>query len=95
MDTACFSQAADRTTELDLKMAMELENRGVDSTRREKLFQELLAARSDISNLTPSQLLEKDMKIALGIPVPGLPILVQVCFNFFRRKCRFICFLMY
>ncbi|XP_023708607.1 exopolyphosphatase PRUNE1 isoform X2 [Cryptotermes secundus] len=77
LDTACFSQTAGRTTELDLKMAMELENRGVDSTRREKLFQELLAARSDVSNLTPSQLLEKDMKITLGIPVPGLPMLVQ------------------
>lgn len=77
LDTACFSQAADRTTELDLKMSMELETRGVDSTRREKLFQELLVARSDVSNLTPSQLLEKDMKIAAGIPVPGLPMLVE------------------
>jgi hypothetical protein len=37
--------------------------------------------------------LEKDMKIASGIPVPGLPLLVEVCFNFFCRKCPFICFL--
>jgi hypothetical protein len=76
-------------------MAMALETRGIDSTRREELFQELLAARSDVSNLTPSQLLEKDMKIASSIPVPGLPMLVQVCVNFFCRKCCFICFLIY
>jgi inorganic pyrophosphatase/exopolyphosphatase len=83
LDTACLSQAADRTTEFDLKMAVELETKGIDSTRREKLFQELLAARSDISSLTPTQLLVKDMKIASGIPVPGLPVLIEVYFNFF------------
>jgi hypothetical protein len=70
-------------------MAMELETKGVDSSRREKLFQELLAARSDISNLTPSQLLVKDMKIASGIPVPGLPMLVEVYFNVFLQKKPF------
>ncbi|XP_021921029.1 exopolyphosphatase PRUNE1 isoform X2 [Zootermopsis nevadensis] len=77
LDTACFSRAADRTTALDLKMASELEIRGVDSTKRERLFEELLAARSDVSSLTPSQLLVKDMKFASSIPVPGLPMLVQ------------------
>ncbi|GFG35397.1 hypothetical protein Cfor_10127 [Coptotermes formosanus] len=77
LDTACFSQAADRTTDLDLRMAAEMEARGVDSEGREKLFEELLAARCDVSHLTPSQLLVKDMKIASGVPVPGLPILVE------------------
>jgi inorganic pyrophosphatase/exopolyphosphatase len=77
LDTACFSQAADRTTDLDLRMAAEMEARGVDPGGREKLFEELLAARCDVSHLTPSQLLVKDMKIASGIPVPGLPILVE------------------
>jgi hypothetical protein len=76
-------------------MAMELEARGADSISREKLFEELLAARSDVSSLTPSQLLVKDMKIASGIPVPGLPMLVEVCFNFVCRNCRLICFLIY
>jgi hypothetical protein len=60
-------------------MAAEMEARGVDPGGREKLFEELLAARCDISHLTPSQLLVKDMKIASGVPVPGLPILVEVC----------------
>jgi inorganic pyrophosphatase/exopolyphosphatase len=59
-------------------MASELEARGIDPKRRAKLFEELLAARSDVSNLTPSQLLIKDMKVASGIPVPGLPMLVEV-----------------
>lgn len=60
-------------------MAAEMEARGVEPGGREKLFEELLAARCDISHLTPSQLLVKDMKTASGVPVPGLPILVEVC----------------
>jgi hypothetical protein len=62
-------------------MAAEMEASGVDPGGRRKLFGELLAARCDVSCLTPSQLLVKDMKIASGVPVPGLPILVKVCFN--------------
>lgn len=77
LDTACFSRAADRTTDLDLRMAAEMEARGVDPGGREKLFEELLAARCDVSHLAPSQLLVKDMKMASGIPMPGLPILVE------------------
>jgi hypothetical protein len=60
-------------------MAAEMEARGVDPGGREKLFEELSAARSDVSRLTPSQLLVKDMKMASGVPVSGLPILVEVC----------------
>jgi hypothetical protein len=76
-------------------MASVLETRGVDSTRREKLYEELLAARSDVSSLTPSQLLVKDMKIASGIPVPALPILVEVCFTFFCNRWCLVCFSVY
>ena len=96
LDTACFSQAADRTTDLDLRMAAEMEARGVDPGGREKLFEELLAARCDVSHLTPSQLLVKDMKIASGVPVPGLPILVEVCFGCVFKKMFFFiaCLLM-
>jgi hypothetical protein len=72
-------------------MASELETRGADLARREKLFGELLAARSDVSSLTPSQLLVKDMKIASGIPVPGLPVLVEVRYTFFCNKWCLIC----
>lgn len=70
-------------------MAAEMEARGVDRGGREKLFEELLAARCDVSHLTPSQLLVKDMKIASGVPVPGLPVLVEVCFGCFFKKCLF------
>lgn len=95
LDTACFSQAADRTTDLDLRMAAEMEARGVDSEGREKLFEELLAARCDVSHLTPSQLLVKDMKIASGVPVPGLPILVEVCFGWSIKEHNVVCFIAY
>jgi hypothetical protein len=71
-------------------MAAELEARGAGSEGREKLFEELLAARADVSRLTPHQLLLKDMKVALGIPVPGLPILVEVCYGCFFKKHNFV-----
>jgi len=74
-------------------MAAEMEARGVDPGGREKLFEELLAARCDVRHLTPSQLLVKDMKIASGVPVPGLPVLVEVCFGCFFKKCLFVCFI--
>ncbi|XP_069670607.1 exopolyphosphatase PRUNE1-like isoform X1 [Periplaneta americana] len=77
LDTACFSAAAERTTELDLQVVAQLEARGAGSQKREELFSELLAAQSDVSTLSPGQLLLKDMKVASGIPVPGLPILVR------------------
>ena len=81
LDTACFNPAADKTTELDLQMAKELEARGVNGSSKEKLFADLLAARSDVNSLTAGQLLLKDMKVTQGIPVPGFPILVQVRVN--------------
>jgi hypothetical protein len=64
-------------------MAAEIEARGVDPGGREKLFEELVAARSDVSHLSPSQLLVKDMKTAAGVPVSGLPLLVEVGFGCF------------
>ncbi|KAJ9575630.1 hypothetical protein L9F63_007491, partial [Diploptera punctata] len=81
LDTACFNPAADKTTELDLQMAAELERRGVKGSQKDKLFADLLAARSDVSSLTPSQLLLKDMKVTSGVPMPGFPILVQEFVN--------------
>ncbi|PSN51625.1 Exopolyphosphatase PRUNE1 [Blattella germanica] len=78
LDTACFNPTADKTTPLDLEMASELEKRGVDGSQKEQLFAELTQARSDISTLTPAQLLVKDLKVTSGIPMPGFPILVQV-----------------
>jgi hypothetical protein len=70
-------------------MVAELEARGVDPGGREKLFEELVAARSDVSQLTPSQLLVKDMKMASGVPVPGLPVLVEVGFGCFMKHVFF------
>lgn len=52
------------------------------SVDRNKLFQDLIQAKTQVSELTDSQVLRKDLKIISGIPVPGLPMLV---YDFIKR----------
>ncbi|XP_066996498.2 exopolyphosphatase PRUNE1 [Anabrus simplex] len=77
LDTACLSPNAGRTSQLDLDVISELDKHIGYAVKRDEIFQNLLDARSDISSLSPPQLLVKDMKIINGVPICGLPILVQ------------------
>ncbi|XP_050677061.1 exopolyphosphatase PRUNE1, partial [Leptidea sinapis] len=49
-------------------------------------FERLIASRSDISSLTPDQILRKDLKIIGNIMVPAFPILVQVGYDGRSKK---------
>lgn len=85
LDTVNFSPSADKSRELDVSIANQIEDIiEFDVKSRKHLFNELIKARSDISSLTPLQLLSKDLKIILNpsksivIAIPGFPILVEV-----------------
>lgn len=75
LDTINFSKCA----ELDLNVANEIEM--LTKVNREKLFMELVNARSDISSLSTLQLLYKDMKSIINgelkVCISALPISVQ------------------
>ncbi|XP_050360243.1 exopolyphosphatase PRUNE1 isoform X2 [Nymphalis io] len=80
LDTVNFSKEVNKATLLDedsivyLEKIMKLEN--IQDERQSK-FDRLLRARSDVSSLTPSQLLRKDLKILEDIFVPSFPLLVK------------------
>ncbi|UYV64122.1 PRUNE [Cordylochernes scorpioides] len=63
MDTVCLSEAAQRTTDKDRDIINRLET-VVPSLagQRNELFQELTAAKSDLSGLTVEEVLKKDLK---------------------------------
>lgn len=48
-----------------------------DRKDRKKIYEELWAAHTNVSHLTPSQLLLSDLKIVKSVPVPGVPMLVE------------------
>ncbi|XP_004530565.1 exopolyphosphatase PRUNE1 [Ceratitis capitata] len=89
LDTVNFSESANRYTPKDVEISKKLEhlltNSNSDKTlsERNQIFDELVAARADISRLTAIQLLRKDLKILkntvhnLSIAIPGFPMLVQ------------------
>lgn len=85
LDTVNFSSSADKARELDVSIVNQIEDvTGFDFNDRKHLFNELIKARSDVSLLTPYQLLLKDLKIiynpsnSIVVAIPGFPILVEV-----------------
>ncbi|XP_008550742.1 exopolyphosphatase PRUNE1 [Microplitis demolitor] len=50
-------------------------------TNRNKIYSAILNAKTDISCLSPEDLILKDLKFVNGIPIPGLPILVEEFLN--------------
>lgn len=83
MDTACLSEAADRAKPEDRLVSQQLQNLCGSPSQ---LFNELRVAKSDVSWLSTAQLLIKDLKVAAGIPIAGLPIKVQVIYLFVHFK---------
>ncbi|XP_026464366.1 exopolyphosphatase PRUNE1-like [Ctenocephalides felis] len=82
LDTVNFSKSADRARELDVKIIERLETVLNVSPEdlleyRSKIFNDLTKARTDISKLTPIQILHKDMKKLGQIPISGMPILIE------------------
>uniref|UniRef100_A0A182LRY8 DHHA2 domain-containing protein n=1 Tax=Anopheles culicifacies TaxID=139723 RepID=A0A182LRY8_9DIPT len=86
LDTVNFSKQADKAKPLDYEIVEKIETyRNISEanrlTHREQLFQALVQARSDVSELSAYQLLQKDLKIISQndrtVSVPGFPMAVQ------------------
>ncbi|CAD6232925.1 GSCOCG00007051001-RA-CDS [Cotesia congregata] len=77
IDTSNFSESVARATQLDIQVMQELEK---ISTNTEP-GGAILNAKTDISCLSPEDLILKDLKFVNGIPIPGLPILVEEFLN--------------
>ncbi|KAH8386370.1 hypothetical protein KR093_000005, partial [Drosophila rubida] len=84
LDTINFEPAARRFCARDLAMTeqLEVELEASDAQQqRLKLFEELVAARADISQLSLAEVLRKDMKQLQAqrhkLPMAGLPMLVR------------------
>lgn len=67
-----------RVRPLDIKIAEKLERKFDLPEDRQKLFEYLWRVHTDTDNLTAEQLLLRDLKIVDGIPLPSLPMLVNV-----------------
>ncbi|XP_022219096.2 exopolyphosphatase PRUNE1 [Drosophila obscura] len=87
LDTVNFSATAKRFSPTDLAMVEQMEKElspeGGQSVvgDRTELFNELVAARADISKLTLTEVLRKDMKMIQTerqrVPMAGMPILIR------------------
>lgn len=77
IDTCNFSAEAARATPLDFEVTEALERAGKLEESRKEDFEAILAAKTDVSGLTADDLLIRDLKVADGIPIVGLPMLVQ------------------
>nr|AAK07880.1 mutant prune [Drosophila melanogaster]AAK07881.1 mutant prune [Drosophila melanogaster]CAA78127.1 prune [Drosophila melanogaster] len=82
LDTINFAPAAKRYGPKDEAMVQKLESElNRKDAQRSSLFDELVAARADISKLTLTEVLRKDMKVLQTdrqvVPLAGMPILVR------------------
>lgn len=84
LDTVNFSKDADKARPLDRTVCDNLEQLlGMDDSKRNQLFNELVDARADVSTLDSLQILSKDLKIISNsngkrvIAIPGYPISVM------------------
>lgn len=82
LDTVNFNNDANRYKDLDFNVINKLEKLFKIEECRENIYNELIKARSDISGLTSVQILQKDMKIVNGLPIPGVPMLFSEFIKF-------------
>lgn len=77
IDTYNLSKKVDRATSMDIEIIEALEKIGSLDLDRDKVFNEIFNAKSDISELTVDDLLIRDLKETSGVPITVLPILVK------------------
>ncbi|XP_019766927.2 exopolyphosphatase PRUNE1 [Dendroctonus ponderosae] len=76
-DTIALKPQNHKATALDIEVAAKLETLYGFNEDHQELFDGLWRAHMDVSHLTPSQLLLKDLKLVEGVYIPGLPMLVE------------------
>lgn len=59
---------------------------------RDQVYQGILAAKTDISELTPDDLILRDLKFESGVPFIGFPILVKVSVKMGKTKVLYLIF---
>lgn len=97
IDTGNFSKHADRATPVDIEVFQALEKISPSDLGRDKAFEEIVKAKLDISELTTDDLLRKDLKVTVGVPIVGLPMLVKVKRIYFislHGKCDIYMYIM-
>ncbi|XP_015171680.1 PREDICTED: protein prune homolog [Polistes dominula] len=77
LDTCKFLKEANRTTPLDREIMETLERISSLGPDRDQIYQGLLMAKTDISELTPEDLVLRDLKFESNVPFIGFPILVK------------------
>ncbi|RZF47336.1 hypothetical protein LSTR_LSTR014377 [Laodelphax striatellus] len=77
LDTSNFSPVTKKTTELDRQIVALCEKEADLDCSRQELFDELVAAKTDISSLSTYSLLIKDMKKVFGVPLSVLTMSVK------------------
>ncbi|EFA00136.2 exopolyphosphatase PRUNE1 [Tribolium castaneum] len=76
-DTIGLDKESGKTFEDDLQVAHYLENILKPTETRKELFNVLWKIHNDTSSLTSQDLLYRDLKVVKGVPIPGLPMLVE------------------
>ncbi|KAJ8706487.1 hypothetical protein PYW07_012565 [Mythimna separata] len=84
LDTVNFSTDLNKATPHDKDIVQFLESlmkpRDLEADRQRE-HDSLIAARKNVANLTPAQLLKKDVKIVGDVYIPSFPILVKEFLN--------------
>lgn len=86
LDTVNFSKTADKAKELDLSVSNRIaQTLNITKNETLQIFEELVDARADISQLDTFQILNKDMKLVVSkqsgkpyVSIPGIPISIPV-----------------
>lgn len=78
IDTYNMSDEAGRATATDVDILNTLEQLGRLTSNRTEVFQKIMYAKTDISELSLEELMIKDLKVTNGIPLVGFSLLVEV-----------------
>lgn len=76
-DTIALKPEHGRVRPLDIEIAKKLERKFDLPEDHQQLFDYLWKVHANVENLTSSQILVRDLKTVDGIPLPGLPTLVD------------------
>lgn len=80
-DTIALNPEAQKVTPLDIQVAKQLQDNFGFTSDYQTLFDQLWTEHNNVSQLTPYQLLHKDLKVVEEIFMPGLPTLVEEYLN--------------
>jgi len=73
-----MSEEVGRATATDVDILNIIERLGGLTSDRTEVFNKIVYAKTDISELTLEELMIKDLKITNGIPLVGFSLLVEV-----------------